>query len=167
MTTNSNKKIALFPGSFDPFTKGHADIVDRALPLFDEVIIAFGTNSSKQRFISIEDMKKCLLSMYENQPKVKVETYAGLTVDFCKQNNIKFILRGLRNSTDFEYERTIAHLNKSMDDTLETIFLATTPENSSITSTIVREIVRFGGDASKFVSKEVSAYLEEKIDKFV
>lgn len=155
-------KIALFPGSFDPFTKGHADIVNRALPLFDEIIIAFGTNSTKQRFISIDNMKACLLKMYKNHKKIKIATYAGLTVNFCNENNIQFILRGLRNSTDFEYERTIAHLNKSMDNNIETIFLATTPENSSVNSTIVREIVKFGGDASMFVPKEVNEYLKKR-----
>lgn len=155
-------KRALFPGSFDPFTKGHADIVNRALPLFDEIVIAFGTNSTKQRFISIEDMKECLMKIYKNQPKIKIRTYSGLTVDFCKAENISFIVRGLRNSVDFEYERSIAHLNKSMDNDLETIFLATTPENSSVSSTIVREIVKFSGDASQFVPVEINEYLNQK-----
>jgi len=152
-------KIALFPGSFDPFTFGHADILNRALPLFDKIIIAFGTNSTKQRLISLEAIMTCLTEMYENEPKIEVNTYSGLTVDYCKENNIQFILRGLRNSTDFEYERTIAHLNKSMDQNIETIFLATSPENSSVTSTIVREIIKYGGNAEKFVPAKLNNYL--------
>ncbi len=159
---NKTKKMikALFPGSFDPFTKGHADIVNRALPLFDRIIIAFGTNSSKTRFIKLQYMVDCLEKMYEKEPKIEITTYSGLTVEFCKKNSIQFILRGLRNSTDFEYERTIAHLNQSMDKRIETVFLATTPENSSVTSTIVREIIRFGGDASNFVPSLINDFLK-------
>ncbi len=155
-------KIALFPGSFDPFTKGHADIVQRALPLFDKIIIAFGTNSTKERFIALPEMINCLEKIYKNEPKVEISSYSGLTVDFCKKKGIQFILRGLRNYTDFEYERTIAHLNQSMDKSLETVFLTTTPENSSVTSTIVREIIRFGGDASNFVPKVIDEYLKKR-----
>lgn len=152
---------AIFPGSFDPFTCGHAGIVKRALPLFDKIIIAFGMNSAKKRLIPLSEMKSALEDLYKNESKVEVTTYSGLTVNFCNENNIGFILRGLRNSTDFEYEKTIAHLNNTMDDRIETVFLVTTAQDSSVSSTIVREIVKYGGDASKFVPREVNEYLKK------
>lgn len=146
-----NKRIAIFPGSFDPITKGHENILRRALPLFDEIIIAIGKNSSKQNYFPLEQREKWIRMVFENEPKVRIETYTGLTIDFCKKMNAKFILRGLRTSADFEFEKSIAQNNNVMAPEIETIFILPIPELSAINSTIVRDIVRNGGDASPFV----------------
>lgn len=150
-----SKRIAIFPGSFDPITKGHENILRRALPLFDEIIIAIGKNSSKQNYFSLEQREAWIKHVFANEPKVKVASYTGLTIDFCKKVNAGFILRGLRTSADFEFEKSIAQNNNIMAPTIETIFILPVPELSAINSTIVRDIIRNGGDASPFVPEGV------------
>lgn len=150
------KKIAVFPGSFDPITTGHADVVKRALPLFDEIIIAIGVNSQKQSLYSLEQRVKWIELVFSGYKKVKVETYEGLTVNFCEKKKANYLLRGIRSSADFEYEKTIAHLNHDMLPQLETILILAQPELSSISSTIVREIIRGKGKVGKFVPKEIA-----------
>jgi pantetheine-phosphate adenylyltransferase len=145
------ERIAIFPGSFDPFTIGHESIVTRALPLFDKIIIAIGYNSEKRQFFPIDKRVQWIKEAFANNPKIEVETFEGLTVEYCKSKNAHFILRGLRTAADFEYERAIAQINKKMVYELESIFLLTTPEHTMITSTIVRDIIRHGGDASQFL----------------
>ena len=145
------ERIAVFPGSFDPFTIGHEAIVRRALALFDKIVIAIGYNSNKADFFPIEKRTEWIKQVFDNEEKISVENYSGLTVDFCKRANAKYIIRGLRTSADFEYERAIAQVNKAMDQDIETIFMLTSPEHSAITSTLVRDIIRHGGDASKFL----------------
>lgn len=144
-------KIAVFPGSFDPITKGHESIVLRALPLFDEIIVAIGVNSTKKYLFDLERRIELVQDTFKGEPKVKVDSFEGLTVDYCRKNDANYILRGLRTSADFEFERSIAMINKTMYDDLETIFILTTPELSAINSTIVRDIYRNGGDVSPFV----------------
>jgi pantetheine-phosphate adenylyltransferase len=150
------KRIALFPGSFDPITKGHENILRRALPLFDEIIIAIGKNSSKQSYFTIEQREKWIKQVFANEPKVRIETYTGLTINFCKKMNARYILRGLRTSADFEFEKSIAQNNNVMAPEIETIFILPIPELSAINSTIVRDIVRNGGDASPFVPNGIN-----------
>lgn len=145
------KRIAIFPGSFDPITKGHENILLRSLPLFDEIIVAIGKNSSKQNYFSLEQREKWLKQVFKNEPKVRVETYTGLTIDYCKKMNANFILRGLRTSADFEFEKAIAQNNKIMAPEIETIFILPVSELSAINSTIVRDIIRNGGNAAPFV----------------
>lgn len=147
-------KIAIFPGSFDPITKGHQDIILRALPLFDKIIVAVGKNTSKKYLFSQEQRVEWIKAVFANEKKVSVESFSGLTVDFCKKMKANYILRGLRTSADFEFERSIGQINKAMSG-VETIFMLTSPELSAINSTIVRDIVINNGDASKFVPKEV------------
>ena len=154
-----NEKIALFPGSFDPFTIGHQSIVNRALPMFDKIIIALGYNSNKQGFFSVEERLAWINKVYENENKVEVAKYQGLTVDFCSQVGAQYILRGLRTSSDFEYERAIAQMNKTMYADIESVFLLTEPQYTPITSTIVRDIIRHGGDASQFLPKGIDIKL--------
>lgn len=145
------EKIAVFPGSFDPFTIGHESIVRRALSMFDEIIIMIGYNSNKKAYYSITKRKEWIKRVFENEPKVKVGKYEGLTVDYCKKVHANYILRGLRTASDFEYERAIAQINKRMYPVIETVFLLTSPEYTAITSTIVRDILRHRGDASIFL----------------
>jgi pantetheine-phosphate adenylyltransferase len=142
---------AVFPGSFDPFTKGHDYLVRRAMVLFDEILVAAGTNTSKQSMFSIEDRLSMVKLLYKDHPKVKVMPLEGLTVDFCKVQNCQFILRGLRDGKDFDYESSIAQMNTKMSPDLETIFLLTDPDLSAISSTILREILRNKGDVSAFL----------------
>ena len=144
----------VFPGSFDPITNGHDDILKRAIPLFDEILIAVGVNVDKSYMFSIKKRIEFIDSVYKNENKIKVRSYEGLTVDFCKKNNISYILRGLRNPSDFEFEKTMAHLNNSMSQ-IETIFLLTSLENSFISSSLVREIIKNGVDYSPFVPKSI------------
>jgi pantetheine-phosphate adenylyltransferase len=148
-------KIAVFPGSFDPITIGHVSIVNRALPLFDKIIVAIGHNSSKNYFFSIEKRKQWIDEVFKNLPQVSTEIYSGLTVDFCKKINANYILRGLRNSADFEFEKTIAQMNNAMETEIETIFMMSNPEFSAINSTIVRDIIRNGGNAVQFLPQQV------------
>ena len=149
---------AVFPGSFDPLTLGHKDIIDRALPLFDEIIIAIGTNSSKKYMFDLEKRKDFIRKTYKDEPKIKVDTYKGLTIDYCKEIDSDFILRGLRNPADFEFEKAIAHTNRKMSQ-IETVFLLTSADTSYISSSIVRDILQNKGDVSLFVPKEVSEEL--------
>jgi pantetheine-phosphate adenylyltransferase len=150
------KKIAVFPGSFDPFTIGHEAIVRRALSLFDEIIIAVGANALKKSFYTLETRKEMISRVFQNEPGVKVDHYEGLTVDYCRNKGAGFILRGLRTAADFEFERAIGQVNKSMAPRVESVFLLTVPEHSFINSTIVRDIIRSGGDASKFVPSVIN-----------
>ena len=144
-------RTALFPGSFDPVTIGHMDIVHRALAMFDNIVIGIGVNSSKNTLYSAERREEWLGKVFEGKVNVSVKQYEGLTVDFCNKIGAKFILRGLRTSADFEYERAIAQMNRSMHGDIETVFILSSPELSAINSTIVREIIKNGGEASKFV----------------
>jgi pantetheine-phosphate adenylyltransferase len=146
------KRIALFPGSFDPFTKGHEDIVLRGLDLFDEIVIAIGYNSNKSvRYFEINLMVEKIRSTFANYPTVKVETYSELTVEFAKKNKSKYLLRGLRNTTDFEYENSIAQINQKLYKELESVFLITTPEFAWISSSIIREVHKYNGNVSDFL----------------
>jgi pantetheine-phosphate adenylyltransferase len=141
---------AVFPGSFDPVTLGHVDIIERALPLFDEIIVAIGINAEKKYMWSLDDRKTFLEKTFGDEPKIKVATYAGLTAEFCKEANAQYILRGLRNTSDFAYEQTIAQANDNAFG-VDSIFLMGSPEMSYISSTVVRDIARHGGDFSAFV----------------
>jgi pantetheine-phosphate adenylyltransferase len=149
------KKTAVFPGSFDPFTIGHEAIVTRALSLFDEIIIAVGANALKKSYYSLETRKKMISLVFKNEPRIKVSHYEGLTVDYCKKYGINYLIRGLRTAADFEFERAIAQTNRVMAPDIESVFLLTVPEHSHINSTIVRDIIRSGGDASVFVPKAI------------
>ncbi len=150
-----SEKIALFPGSFDPITKGHVNIVLRSLPLFDKIIIALGNNSSKKYAFGIEQRSQWIAEIFKKYPNIEVMSYEGLTVNFAKKVNALYLLRGIRTSSDFEYEKTVAQLNKSMMPELETICMLSDPEHSHISSTIVREIVLNGGDPTIFLPPEV------------
>lgn len=145
------QKIALFPGSFDPFTNGHLDIVQRGSLLFDKVVIGIGNNTSKQRYISLDVMKEKIELCTRENPKIEVAIFEGLTSSYAQQIGAKFLLRGLRNTTDFEYENTIAQVNNYLNEGLETVFLITHPAYAYISSTIVREIHRFNGNVEKFL----------------
>jgi pantetheine-phosphate adenylyltransferase len=145
------KKVAFFPGSFDPFTRGHADIVHRALKLFDEVIIGIGTNSAKKRYFEIPVIEAAIKRAFEEDPRVKVVHYDDLTATVAQQYGARFIIRGLRNTTDFEYENTISQVNRQLCADLETVFLITSPQFAPISSTIVRELHKFGADISSYV----------------
>ena len=149
-------KIAVFPGSFSPFSLGHKAVVDSALPLFDKVIIAVGNNPEKNQYFSIKKRLKWINDVYKNTPNVSVERYEGLTVDFCKKANANFIVRGLRDSHDFKFEKNIAQMNKKLNAEIETIFIITPAELSHISSTILREIIKNGGDISEFIPKEIN-----------
>ncbi len=146
-----NKRIAVFPGSFDPFTKGHENIIARSIDLFDQIIIAIGTHSQKSNHFSLEKRLAIIEFLYHDNPKVTVDHYPGLTIDYCIQVQANYLLRGLRTSSDFEYERAIAQINRKMNDQVETVFLLTTPEYTPVNSTIVREILRHNGDVSQFL----------------
>lgn len=147
-------KRAIFPGSFDPITLGHCDIINRGIPLFDEIIIAIGENSAKTYMFSLEERKSFIEKTFEGHSKIKVMAYSGLTTDFCKEINADFILRGLRNPADFEFEKAIAHTNRNIGD-IETVFLLTSAETSFISSSIVREIIHYDGDYKKMVPPAV------------
>ena len=151
------KRIALFPGSFDPITLGHESIVRRALPLFDEVIIAIGENTQKKCMFPLDRRIKWIEDTFQGTENVRVETYNLLTVDYCKQRNAKYIIRGLRNSIDFQYEQNIALINNELNADIETVFLLTEPRYTSINSSFIREIVNFGGEASRFLPEGIQA----------
>ncbi|RZL36647.1 MAG: pantetheine-phosphate adenylyltransferase [Pedobacter sp.] len=152
-------KIALFPGSFDPITIAHVDIVKRSLPLFDKIVIGIGLNSSKQNFLSAEKREEIVKSIFATNNNVEIQTYQGLTIDFAKKIGATYMVRGIRSASDFEYERAIAQINKTMMPDVETIILLSRPEYSAISSTIVRDILRNNGDVSQFVPKEALAFL--------
>ncbi|MGV7107177.1 pantetheine-phosphate adenylyltransferase [Flavobacterium sp. U410] len=145
---------AIFPGSFDPITNGHFDIITRGASLFDEVIVAIGVNAEKKYMFSLEERKRFIEEAFKDEPKVKVITYQGLTIDLCKKEKADFILRGLRNPADFEFEKAIAHTNRVMSK-IETVFLLTAARTSFISSSIVRDVLRNGGDISKLVPESV------------
>jgi|TARA_B110000902_G_scaffold5621_1_gene6671 pantetheine-phosphate adenylyltransferase len=147
-------KKAIFPGSFDPITLGHVDIINRGVTLFDEVIIAIGENSTKNYMFSLDERIAFIERAFKDNPKVRVMSYSGLTIEFCKEIGVDFILRGLRNPADFEFEKAIAHTNRHLS-TLETVFLLTSAQTSFISSSIVREIIRFEGDYKKLVPSSV------------
>ena len=147
------KKIALFPGSFDPFTVGHKSLVDRALPLFDKIIIGVGINHEKANFFPIEKRIQWINDLFKDESRIEVMTYEGLTVDFCDHVNAGYLLRGLRTSADFEFERAIGQTNKAIHPKIETIFLLTHPEHTFISSSIVRDVYKHGGDISSFLPK--------------
>ena len=149
------QRICLFPGTFDPVTLGHIDIIDRSLPLFDKVVVGIGINASKNPMFSADQRKIWFDEIYKNQPKVEVAIYDGLTVKFCQSIGAHSILRGIRYVSDFEYEKTIADANRTMDRNIETIFLTGEPKYTSVASTIVRDIIRNGGDASPFLPEAV------------
>ena len=151
--------IALFPGSFDPVTKAHVDIIKRSLGLFDKVYIGIGVNSSKHGLLSVETREKMLRAVFENEPKIHIIAYEGLTVDFCKSIGASYMIRGIRTVSDFEYEKAIAQMNHALMPDIESIFIVSKPGYSSISSTIVREIIRFNGDVAQFIPKEALAYL--------
>lgn len=155
------EKIAVFPGSFDPFTIGHEDVVLRAMDLFDKIIVAIGVHSNKQPLLKIESRVEIVNEIFRDVDKVSADSFTGLTVDFCRKVNATHMLRGIRTSEDFEYERSIAQINKRMLPTVESIFLLTTPEHTPVNSTIIREIIRFGGDASQFLpaGMDIKKYL--------
>jgi len=150
----TSKKV-VFPGSFDPITTGHVDLVRRALQLFDEIIIAIGVNSQKQTLFDLERRKKWIEDVFKDEPRVKVDVFEGLTVHYCKKVGAKFLLRGLRNASDFDYEKTISQLNHIVGENVETVFLISKPEYSHISSTIVREIIKGKGDARPFLPEGV------------
>ena len=149
-------KIAVFPGSFSPFSLGHKAVVDSALPLFDKVIIAVGNNPEKNQYFSIKKRLKWINDVYKDMPNISAEQYEGLTVDFCKIVNANFIVRGLRNSRDFRFEKNISQMNKELNAEIETIFIITPPKLSHISSTILRDIIKNGGDISAFIPKEIT-----------
>ncbi|MFP4089262.1 MAG: pantetheine-phosphate adenylyltransferase [Cyclobacteriaceae bacterium] len=143
-------RIALFPGSFDPFTKGHEDIVRRGLQLFDKIVIGIGYNSGKKRYFPVEDMMEKIRNVFAHD-EVKVITYNELTAELARKEKAQYLLRGLRNTTDFEYENSIAQVNRHLNSELETVFLITSPQYAHINSTIIREVHRFGGDVAEFL----------------
>jgi pantetheine-phosphate adenylyltransferase len=149
------KKVAFFPGSFDPFTKGHADIVERGLKLFDEIIIGIGTNTNKKRYFEIELIEREINGAFANDPRIKIVNYDDLTASVAKKYGAQFILRGLRNTTDFEYENTISQVNRQLAKDLETVFLITAPELAPISSTIVRELHKFGADITPYIPYKI------------
>ncbi len=148
-------RICLFPGTFDPVTLGHVDIINRALPLFDKIVVGIGPNASKAPMFSPEKRLEWIREIYKDEERVEGAVYEGLTVDFCREIGAQFILRGIRYVSDFEYEKTIADANRTLDRNIETIFLTGEPKYTSVASTIVRDIIRNGGDASHFLPEVV------------
>lgn len=159
------KKIALFPGSFDPITKGHKSIVERALPMFDKIVVAVGTNTAKNSVFPLEKRIEWIEKTFAQYDNVEVVTFNSLTVDFCREIGAKYILRGLRNSTDFQYERNIARINQELAEEIETIFLMTKPDDAAISSSLVREILSFGRDVSQFIPEEITISINDIANK--
>ena len=155
----SQKRIAIFPGSFDPLTKGHQAIIRKALPLFDKIIIAIGSNNAKKNYFSLEERIQQIKIVFKSDQKISVESFKGLTIDFCKKNNAHFIIRGLRDGKDFEYEKSIAIMNNQIESSIETVFFMTDAKYQAINSVIIRDILRNGGDASKFLPNELNEFL--------
>lgn len=154
------ERICLFPGTFDPLTLGHVDIITRALPLFDKIVVGIGINTSKAPMFSPEQRMNWVNEIFKTEPKVEGAVYEGLTVNFCKKIGAQFIIRGIRYVSDFEYEKTIADANRILDSSIETIFLTGEPKYTSIASTIVRDILRNNGDASHFLPEQVARSLK-------
>lgn len=154
-------RICLFPGTFDPLTLGHVDIIDRAIPLFDKIVVGIGSNVAKAPMFSTEQRVAWIEEIYKDEPKVKAASYDGLTINYCRKIGAKFILRGIRYVSDFEYEKTIADANRTLDSSIETIFLTGEPKYTSVASTIVRDIIRNGGDASLFLPEIVYKSLKK------
>lgn len=155
------ERIGIFPGSFDPFTKGHESVVNRFLPMFDKVIIAIGVNTTKNYLFSLESRVKHIESLFEKNPKIVVQSYSGLTTDFCKEKKAQYLLRGIRNTTDFEFEKSIAQMNQTLSG-IETLFLMTEAHLSPINASIVREIKKNNGDISAFVTKSEMLIINSK-----
>ena len=148
-------RIALFPGTFDPVTFGHLDIIERALPLFDKLYIGIGLNSNKAPMFSDKQRKQWLQDIFKDEPKIKVVVYEGLTVECCRKVKANYVVRGIRYVNDFEYEKAIADMNRSLDENIETIFLTCLPKYTSVASTLVRDVIKNGGDVSQFVPDAV------------
>jgi pantetheine-phosphate adenylyltransferase len=144
-------KIALFPGTFDPFTLGHLDIVNRGLNMFDEVVVAIGVNTGKKHMFSLEQREQWIKELFENEPRVRVASYEGLTAKYAEQIGAQFILRGLRTNHDFTYEKQIAYVNEDMSPTINSVFLMSHQTNATVSSTIVRDLIQFGGDYEKYL----------------
>lgn len=154
-------RIALFPGTFDPITIGHLDIINRALPLFDKLVIGIGRNANKLPMFNEEQRTKWINQIYRANDKISVVVYEGLTVDCCLKVGANFILRGIRYVNDFEYEKAIADMNRSLDNNIETIFLTCLPQYTSVASTLVRDVIRNGGNAMQFLPEEVATTIAE------
>lgn len=155
------EKIAIFPGSFDPITCGHVSVIRRAIPLFDKIIVAIGINALKSTYFDLEKRMAMIQAVFAESEKIEVQSYSGLTIDFCREMNAKFLLRGLRTSADFEFERSIGQMNKQMNPDIETVFLLTQPEHTALNSSIIRDILRHNGDVSKFVPSEALRFLKK------
>lgn len=155
------RRIALFPGTFDPITLGHVDIVNRSLDLFDKIIIGIGTNVNKKPMYSEEQRVDWVKEIYKDDVRVDARIYTGLTVNYCKEIGANYIIRGIRFVSDFEYEKTIADMNRSLDAGIETIFLTCLPEYSSVASTLVRDVIRNGGDAGMFLPEVVRRSIQK------
>ncbi len=145
------KRTAVFPGSFDPMTRGHEDIVLRAIPIFDKIIVAVGNNSEKKSMFNIEDRMAWASIVFKDHPSVEVQKFTGLTIDFCRKVNANYLLRGLRTSADFEFERSIGQMNKNLNEKIETVFLLTSAKYTALNSSIVRDILRHGGNVDQFI----------------
>ncbi len=152
---NNMQRICLFPGTFDPITLGHVDVVERAVGMFDKLVIGIGSNASKQPMFSIEQRIGWMKEIFRNEPRIEVVGYEGLTVDYCRTIGAHFILRGIRYISDFEYEKAIADMNRMLAPDIETVFLTCSPAYSTISSTLVRDVIRNGGNAAMFMPKEV------------
>lgn len=148
-------KVAVFPGSFDPITIGHYAIIKKAIPLFDKIIVAVGTNTSKKYLFDAQKRLEMVTQSFSNSPSIEVKAFEGLTVDFCKQENAQFLLRGLRNNIDFEYEKPIAEMNKKLESNLETVFMITDSELSCVSSSIVRELIKNNASVEQFLPPHV------------
>lgn len=148
-------KTAVFPGSFDPITRGHESVIRRALPLFDSIYVSIGANAEKTSFFSLEQRLEFIRQVFADEPRIRVTQYEGLTVNYCKQVGASYLLRGLRTSADFEFERSIGQINKKLNPGVETVFFLTDPQYTSLNSSIVRDILRHGGDVSQFVPDKV------------
>ncbi|RYD95662.1 MAG: pantetheine-phosphate adenylyltransferase [Sphingobacteriales bacterium] len=148
-------RIALFPGTFDPITLGHVDVIRRAMPLFDKIVIGVGLNSSKQPMFSIEQRLNWINAIFQDTDKVEAHAYEGLTIGYCEKISARFILRGIRYVSDFEYEKGIADMNRMLSKQIETVFLTSSPEYSTVSSTLVRDVIRYNGDVRQFLPEEV------------
>ncbi len=155
------KRICLFPGTFDPITLGHTDVIDRSLDLFDEIVVGIGVNSAKTPMFSLEQRMQWIRDIYSHTPKVKVISYEGLTIKSCKEVGAQFILRGIRSIGDFEYEKAIADVNRMMDNSIETIFLSCSPRYSTLASSLVRDVLKYGGDASQLLPENILRELKK------